>query len=601
MWPLLISVIHLAVVSAQFSGTVLEPDQPTNPPPGWKEAGVPDPLAELHLTFALTQHDPDGLETLLEHVSAPTSHGYGNYLSLEDVSKLVQPRYEVEKAVRGWLKMHGVTNCDSVVTRDFLVCIVPVRLAEKLLPGARFRRFEKDDRFTIRSISPYAVPIDIARHLDFVGGVHRFPRRRGLTVEQSLVGEEHGGNENLVGKGEGGAREGAHFHLGVTPAIIRARYNLSSSDVGRHPNSSQAVAQFLEQHFHALDLKEFMGMFGNGFAHRSSVARVVGPDGGLHAGLEASLDVEYVMSTGANVSTWFWSTPGLREGQEPFLQWLVALSNMSSLPWVHSISYGDDEDSLSAVYMQRVNREFMKAGLRGLTLLFASGDNGAGCKEMSKERNVFRPSFPASSPYVTTVGGTTFSNPYKVTEEVSDYISGGGFSNVFAQPQYQEEAVKKYLASGSLPPASYYNSSGRAYPDVAALSSNYWVVANLIPIPWVSGTSASTPVFAGILSLVNDNRFRLGLPALGFINPLLYRLPSLGHGRALFDVSSGCHLGCLDEQTQLQGFCARLGWDPVTGWGTPNYPALLRALVKPIEIKEGNKAREGISPMPLIN
>lgn len=46
---------------------------------------------------------------------------------------------------------------------------------------------------------------------------------------------------------------------------------------------------------------------------------------------------------------------------------------MSSLPWVHSVSYGDDEDSLSLAYMERVNVEFMKAAARGLTVLFASG------------------------------------------------------------------------------------------------------------------------------------------------------------------------------------------------------------------------------------
>lgn len=64
---------------------------------------------------------------------------------------------------------------------------------------------------------------------------------------------------------------------------------------------------------------------------------------------------------------------GRHETQEPFLQWMVLLSNMSDLPWVHTISYGDDEDSLSAAYMMRINTEFMKAGVRGLSLLFASG------------------------------------------------------------------------------------------------------------------------------------------------------------------------------------------------------------------------------------
>lgn len=64
---------------------------------------------------------------------------------------------------------------------------------------------------------------------------------------------------------------------------------------------------------------------------------------------------------------------GRHESQEPFLAWLLLLSNMSSVPWVHSVSYGDDEDSLSVAYMERVNVEFMKAAARGLTILFASG------------------------------------------------------------------------------------------------------------------------------------------------------------------------------------------------------------------------------------
>uniref|UniRef100_A0A8C5PCJ0 Tripeptidyl-peptidase 1 n=1 Tax=Leptobrachium leishanense TaxID=445787 RepID=A0A8C5PCJ0_9ANUR len=317
-----------------------------------------------------------------------------------------------------------------------------------------------------------------------------------------------------------------------------------------------------------------MHIYGGGFQHLSAVDHVVGEQGGGRAGLEASLDVEYIMSTGANISTWVFSNPGRHESQEPFLDWLLLMSNMSAIPWVHTISYGDDEDSLSAAYMQRINVEFMKAASRGFSILFASGDDGAGCKEIRKDTNIFRPSFPASSPYVTTVGGTSFKNPFQVTWEVSDYISGGGFSNIFPMPEYQVSAVSQFLQSKKLPPETYYNGSGRAYPDVAALSDNYWVVTNYVPIPWVSGTSASTPVFGGLVALINDYRLQKGLSPLGFLNPALYNLK----GDGLYDVTEGCHLSCLDDTVLGQGFCATLGWDPVTGWGTPNFPALLKAL-----------------------
>uniref|UniRef100_A0A8C5J472 Tripeptidyl-peptidase 1 n=1 Tax=Junco hyemalis TaxID=40217 RepID=A0A8C5J472_JUNHY len=393
------------------------------------------------------------------------------------------------------------------------------------------------------------------RSPQYVGGLHRFPTERKAV---SRARKEPQLAPQL-------AR--ASFHLGVTPAVLRQRYNMTGGDVGLLPNNSQACAQFLEQYFHQADLAEFMQLFGSGFAHRTQVDRVVGRQGHGKAGLEASLDVEYIMSTGANVSTWVFSNPGRHESQEPFLAWLVLLSNMSSVPWVHSVSYGDDEDSLSYAYMERVNTEFMKAAARGLTILFASGGAGQPCAHLHC------PCLP--SPYVTTVGGTSFKNPFLVTEEVTDYISGGGFSNVFPMPEYQAAAVGRFLRSASkLPPSSYYNSSGRAYPDLAALSDNYWVVTNRIPLPWVSGTSASTPVVAGMVALINDWRLQRGLPPLGFLNPALYQLQKQGLG----DVIQGCHLSCLDGTVQGQGFCATPAWDPVTGWGTPNFPRLLRAL-----------------------
>ncbi|XP_052668080.1 tripeptidyl-peptidase 1 isoform X2 [Harpia harpyja] len=489
------------------------------------------------------------------------------------VRDLVQPSPATLMAVLKWLQGHGVETCRSVTTLDFLECRMPASTAERLLPGAEFHRYVKGQRSVVRSPLPYAVPEELAEHIDFVGGLHRFPAERKV-VSRAWAKRETESRQHYGGR--------AAFHLGVTPSILRKRYNMTGRDIGLLPNNSQACAQFLEQYFHQADLAEFMQLFGSSFGHRSEVDQVVGHQGKGKAGLEASLDVEYIMSTGANISTWVFSNAGRHESQEPFLAWLLLLSNMSSLPWVHSVSYGDDEDSLSRAYMERVNMEFMKAASRGLTILFASGDDGAGCRRVPGGNHTFRPSFPASSPYVTTVGGTSFKNPFLVTAEVTDYISGGGFSNIFPMPDYQAAAVGHFLRSASkLPPSSYYNSSGRAYPDLSALSDNYWVVTNRIPLPWVSGTSASTPVVGGMVALINDRRLQRGLAPLGFLNPALYQLREQGHDAALYDVTQGCHLSCLDGTVQGQGFCAGPAWDPVTGWGTPNFPRLLRALLAP--------------------
>ena len=120
----------------------------------------------------------------------------------------------------------------------------------------------------------------------------------------------------------------------------------------------------------------------------------------------------------------------------------------------------------------------MKLGLAGTSVLYASGDNGTvaraglyGC--LSGGRN--NPNFPASCPYITSVGATQIKNGSSVTDpEIAvdpnnefAFSSGGGFSNVFAQPSYQADAVSGFLADYAPPDPSVYNASGRAFPDVS--------------------------------------------------------------------------------------------------------------------------------------
>jgi tripeptidyl-peptidase-1 len=93
----------------------------------------------------------------------------------------------------------------------------------------------------------------------------------------------------------------------------------------------------------------------------------------------------------------------------------------------------------------------------------------------------FVPSFPASSPWVTAVGGTTTEELFELGPEVMksihcDYqkivngLSGGGFSNYFPAPSYQKQAISNYFKNAQdLPNPSFYNITGRAYPDVSAL------------------------------------------------------------------------------------------------------------------------------------
>jgi tripeptidyl-peptidase-1 len=160
---------------------------------------------------------------------------------------------------------------------------------------------------------------------------------------------------------------------------------------------------------------------------------------------------------------------------------------------------------------------------------------------------------------------------------VTRFPSGGGFSNVFyPPPDYQTPAVKTYLLNAGTPYPFYmdgdyksstgglYNWNGRGYPDVSAVGDNILFFSNGIP-KRQGGSSASAPVFASILTRINDERLKAGKSTVGFVNPAVYK-----HPYVLNDMTVGSNPGC-----NTDGFTVSKGWDPVTGLGTPNYPAML--------------------------
>jgi len=247
------------------------------------------------------------------------------------------------------------------------------------------------------------------------------------------------------------------------------------------------------------------------------------------------------------------------------------IGDMPQPPLVHSVSYGNDEkQQTSTAYMNSVNVQFQKAGTRGLSVLFASGDQGVWGRSGTLARR-FHPDFPGGSPYITVVGGTDFAKTGVIGDETAWSDGGGGFSDTFSIPSYQQQAVSQYLASGSslekFPPASYFNSTGRGYPDVAALAGvkNPYCVAAGGAMSGVGGTSAACPVVAAIFAKLNEVRLAKSAKPLGFLNPFIYT-----HGSAAFnDVTTGDN-----KAAGRYGFPAAPGWDAATGWGTPDFAKL---------------------------
>ena len=123
--------------------------------------------------------------------------------------------------------------------------------------------------------------------------------------------------------------------------------------------------------------------------------------------------------------------------------------------------------------------------------------------------------------------------------------------------------------SNSPPPygAELFNNSGktRAVPDLSANGANYQVVMGGAATS-LYGTSASTPVFAAMIVMINEARLAAGKPTLGFLNPAIYKHA----GEFVRDVVEGYNPGCGTD-----GFEAVEGWDPVTGLGTPDFGKMM--------------------------
>ena len=185
----------------------------------------------------------------------------------------------------------------------------------------------------------------------------------------------------------------------------------------------------------------------------------------------------------------------------PFNAWIVAMANTKNPPLVMSISYGCYESDMVNSALTQWNTEAMKLGTMGVTIVVSSGDDGvSGFRQFCG----YAPQFPASSPYVVTVGGTQGQPEIAAQCNLGGSITtGGGFSNKYGTPSYQKSQVKSYMQNINSkiisPPYQSpsqingaMNASGRGYPDVAAWSSYVFVEIGGKMFE-VSGTSVSAP------------------------------------------------------------------------------------------------------------
>ena len=286
---------------------------------------------------------------------------------------------------------------------------------------------------------------------------------------------------------------------------------------------------------------------------------------------EVMLDIEVAgsIAPGATIAVYF--APNTDRGFIDAVN--AAIHDTVRKPSVVSISWGAPEDGWTAQARNAFNQVFQDAAVLGVTICASAGDDGSSDIRDPKQRDG-KPhvDFPAASPFVLGCGGTkllgsgsVISSEVVWNEGNRGGATGGGVSKFFALPAYQASAKV---------PKSPAGKAGRGVPDIAGDAdpfTGYQIITGG-KAGVIGGTSAVSPLWAGLLALINQQLAKHGKKPAGFINPALYT--TVAKAGALHDITQGNN----DIDGNLKKYPAGTAWDACTGLGSPDGTKLMQAL-----------------------
>jgi subtilase family serine protease len=326
------------------------------------------------------------------------------------------------------------------------------------------------------------------------------------------------------------------------------------------------------------DLARFDSLFGLPAVNLQVVTRFAGASTQYLANGEEAGDIETAHEVAPGAAIRVVLLP------ETIASYTEALRFAASLGSVVSVTAGYGEICFTSAQVTALNAALAADELRHVTVVASSGDSGAavvGCSAVAPfTRGV---NLPAADPLVLSVGGTELQADHTTGQYIGEAVwntpppvlpagvvaSNGGFSSLFTRPAYQDQVP----GIGAM----------RGVPDVAAdadpatgMALAFETGGGYAIVPG-GGTSAGAPFWAGIIALADQCAGR----PLGFVNPAIY---AIGRSRlyhsAFHDITEGSNTVVFPSGT-VTGYSAGPGWDPVTGWGSPDAQVLVPLLAQP--------------------
>lgn len=352
------------------------------------------------LVFAIQQKNMDKLLLLLNSISDPMNRDYGNHISAVNVAALTSNPAAVIAAV-AYLNENGATVVSESLYGEYVTAVAPISVWNDVLKTQFFAFHQIQLDGSIEKLvraEHYHIPVELDEHVPYVMNTIQIPLRTSSAKRIPFAPQTIPTTDSLADSHF--ASQGSPTGW-IYPAKLRKVYNASMAFGS--PASTQAVFGGNDDCYSPRALAYFQkNVTKEALQPALLIGGFVSDDWKCDSG-EAELDIQYIIAMSRKSPTTWWHRTGGLAG------WLVEVSNTPNPPLVLSISYGADESSVSRGEFELFSQQAQKLAVRGVTVLVASGDDGAHSMKAraSSLKCGYDPDFPAGCPYVVAVGATS--------------------------------------------------------------------------------------------------------------------------------------------------------------------------------------------------
>jgi hypothetical protein len=529
----------------------------------------------LTLDVALVPRSPTALASFVAGVSTPGTPAFRHFLAPGQFAARFGPSSATLENVTAALRRLGLVRLRLTANHLLVTVHTTVATAEKAMSTTIERFRLRTGRDAYANVADAKLPGSVAPDVQGVFGLSDVV---GLQpTGRAMPAVEHAGTHRRAAsvgrRGTGPAPCTSATGTGAATAnVLAAAYGIAGlyrrGDLGQ----GQTIALFEPAAYSAADVAVYQRCYKTG----TSVA-ITRVDGGTSVGsgtLEATSDVEDLIGLAPHArvrvyETSNYFTPNWLD------QWAAIVD--SDTANVVSTSWLSCEPFLPTGFAGAEATEFEQAAAQGQTVVAATGDYGSESCDQFDSSHQLSVDDPASDPYVTAVGGTTWTSTAprsgeRTWNDPSTGSSGGGISSIWPMPSWQQgRGVSNRHASGV--PCGAVTGDCRESPDVTALAGapfyaffcNAGDCSNIDGWGRFYGTSFATPLWAASVALTDESC--ASEPPVGFLDPALYAVASTPFG-GLFDITKG--------DTDFTGshhgdYPATAGYDLATGLGTPEW------------------------------